>query len=57
MRLDAGQSRVERQLAHWDSHAARAQVAEPQDTLAVCYYDGPYVCLWPAGTQDYQIYS
>lgn len=47
MRLDPGQRRVERQLAHGDTHPARAQVAQTQDTLAVRHHDGANVCFWP----------
>ncbi len=34
-RVDAGARRVERELAHRDAHAQRAEVPEPEDALAV----------------------
>ena len=37
--MDAGAERVERELADRDAHAADAQVAQPEDALAVGHDD------------------
>mmetsp|Transcript_25597 Transcript_25597/g.80132 ORF Transcript_25597/g.80132 Transcript_25597/m.80132 type:complete len:512 (+) Transcript_25597:550-2085(+) len=46
-RVDAGAGRIERQLADGDAHAIHAEVAEPEDTLAVGEDDGGNVLLRP----------
>jgi len=38
-RMQAGERRVQRELADWDPHAVRAEVAEPEDALAVGHHD------------------
>ena len=48
VRLDAGQGRVEGQLADGDAHAVGAQVAQAQNALAVRHHDGAHVVLRPA---------
>ena len=55
MRLNACQSRVERELAHGDAHAARSQVTKTQDTLSVCHYNGADVALGPGGQTSWVI--
>lgn len=50
VRLDAGERGVERQLADGNAHAACSQVAQTQDTLAVCHYDGTDIVFRPGWT-------
>ena len=38
-RVDAGAGGIKRELADWNAHAVRSQVAETQDTLAVGHHD------------------
>lgn len=47
MWLDASQRRVQRQLAHRDTHAAGTQVTQAQDTLAVCHTNCTHIRLGP----------
>ena len=51
LRRHAGAGRVERQLADRDAHAADAQVAEPEDPLAIGHHDEAHVGLRPVGEQ------
>ena len=48
-RRNAGTRRIERQLADGNAHAVRAEIAEPQDALAIGDDDHPDVLLRPVG--------
>jgi hypothetical protein len=43
MRRHAGAGRVERQLAERNAHAAGAEIAEPENALAIGHDDKPHV--------------
>uniref|UniRef100_A0A1I8I0U8 Sigma non-opioid intracellular receptor 1 n=1 Tax=Macrostomum lignano TaxID=282301 RepID=A0A1I8I0U8_9PLAT len=45
--VDAGQGRIQAELANRDAHAVRAQIAQAKDSLAVCHHDGADVVLRP----------
>ncbi len=47
MRRHAGAGGVERQLADRDAHAARAEIAEPEDALAVGHDDEAHILRRP----------
>lgn len=47
VRLNAGQRRVEGQLAHGDAHATGAQVSQTQDPLPVGDHNSPDIWLRP----------
>jgi hypothetical protein len=46
-RMDAGAGRVERELADRDAHAERAEIAEPENALAVGHDDEAHACTRP----------
>ena len=45
--MNSGAGRIERELAHRDAHAVGAQVAEPEDALAVGDDHDLHVARWP----------
>ena len=55
--LYAREGRVKGELAHGDAHAAGAEVAEPEDALAVRHADRPYRLLWPVTTYHLSWYT
>ncbi len=50
-RVDSGARRVESELADRNAHAVRAEVAEPEDALAIGHHDHPDVLVRPVAEQ------